>query len=583
MLKKSMHFIVRHIRIGYVSAVLCADLLLLALVGIDCISFEKTGSSLMAAVLLVFRYTTRAELVVIIKFLVVMIFIIPICMAIIRVCAGAGPRLETMFGIRSAFVDCSHTFLSLFFAFAYLVFMRAEIVSGYVLEGSSYQFGFESIFANYGVLPMTKAMYYVIGLLGVGASIITGKLFFKTDPADWVVDYIARVKLADLRSTFYPTSGRHSGHFNTAGIAPEIRFTKEYSSAIISKYQSYLPGSSRAKDYLEGIAKECRSILSSLMILPPEKASRIEFFPGTSRALEVALSRLSPSRRMILSPYEHPTEEYVVKWCSGLWGVDYKKIDFRSEDFGMKTGQQVQKVASEIKTLMGDGKQSTLVLSEVCYSTGRRIPVEQITRELWNSVSRDSLKIVIDGAHAVGNGQWLDNLECSDCYVFSAHKWMFSPEPCGVLVSSDSVPVQTVPYDCWSDVVPQATASARTIAGLRASLELFQLAEPEYVWSRSTDLRDRFEGLIRGTFGIVGPYEKSTESFMIAVYPDTDYRWGVGFQELSAHFRRKYLDPLVLRIDPVTPWIRIAFPYFLDTFKIELLAKSLKNTVVKKS
>jgi len=218
-----------------------------------------------------------------------------------------------------------------------------------------------------------------------------------------------------------------------------------------------------------------------------------------------------------------------------------------------------------------------LVLSEVSYATGGVIPVWKVVQRLRRQPQGSTLKIILDGAHAAGNGQAPHVLDECDSYVFSAHKWLLAPEPCGVVLSQHEG--KAVPYDAWNKTLPATTANGNMMAGLLSSLRLIEELKLERLWAHSRELRKRFIHRMRCKFSIVGEDTGIESSLMLAVCPRPEKRWKYEAVELREYLQRNDVHVLVMSIDPHTPWIRVAFPCFIEVQHVNILCSVLEEAI----
>ena len=387
---------------------------------------------------------------------------------------------------------------------------------------------------------------------------------------------------AGLRGDAYPVTYKHKSCFNGTAMAPEIGFIKRYSDTVIQSYQKHIPGSEAASDYLLQISNECKELIKQLLLTPTQRDEfNIEFFTGTSRAVEVALAGIFGPKKIILSPFEHPTVAEVTKWYTSIDGSNVYQICFGSADFFRNWQEQESKFIDQLMSKVPhDTKTSVLILSEVSYATGMVIPLEGFIKRIRNLWDKSTLKIIIDGAHSVGNGRRLYVLDECDVYIYSAHKWLLAPEPCGIMLSRQETSRKLTSYDSWSNTLPLTTVSARTIAGLLGSLKFLERVGLEKLWSHSWELRRSLLERTQSKFMMVGENNGMEASLMVAVCPKPGFRWIYNLQELRAYLQKNSVYVLVLAIDPTIPWIRVAFQYFIKARQLNLLCAVLETTVV---
>lgn len=188
--------------------------------------------------------------------------------------------------------------------------------------------------------------------------------------------------------------------------------------------------------------------------------------------------------------------------------------------------------------------------------------------------------MIVDGAHAVGNYPAAASSAVWDVYLFSAHKWLMSSEPCGVLLSRAPLAPIDTPYDCWQSEPPLSFGSARMMAAFQASLDVFRQVPMERLWNRSVDLRERLRDRLDKKVVFIGLDAGQMPTNMVAFRPVDGTKWSCDVQTLKAHFRKKHMYPLILdEIDPEVPWLRVAFPYFLDVAEVDALCKAIEDVI----
>jgi selenocysteine lyase/cysteine desulfurase len=363
-------------------------------------------------------------------------------------------------------------------------------------------------------------------------------------------------------------------------VAPEIPIIRRNTYELIQTYQKYIPGSRAASNYLLSMSGECQQLIKQLLLKPDQRERyNIEFFSGTSRAMEIALARAGGRpAKIILSPFEHPSVVDVSRWLAFISGVEVHQVKFKPGDYFHHWQDQEDKLIEDVlREASRDARPSVLVLSEVSYATGSVIPVEGVVQRLQRQQHGLTLKIILDGAHAAGNGQAPHVLDECDSYVFSAHKWLLAPEPCGVVLSQHEHEV--VPYDAWNRSLPATTANGHMMAGLLSSLRLIEDLKLERLWAHSRELRKRFINNMQCKFSVVGQDTGMESSLMLALCPRPGRRWKYEAAELREYFQRHDVHVLVMSIDPHTPWIRVAFPCFIEVQQINILCSVLEEAI----
>jgi cysteine sulfinate desulfinase/cysteine desulfurase-like protein len=377
-----------------------------------------------------------------------------------------------------------------------------------------------------------------------------------------------------------PIKNGQTLNFYGHAVAPEIPAIRRDTDELVQTYQKYVPGSRAASNYLLSMSAECRELIKQLLLQPEQRERyNVEFFSGTSRAMEIALARAGGRpAKIILSPFEHPSVVDVSRWFASISGAEVHQVQFEPGDYFRHWQDQEDKLIEEVlRESSRDSRSSVLILSEVSYATGGVIPVLKAVQRLQRQPHGSTLKIILDGAHAAGNGQAPHVLDECDSYVFSAHKWLLAPEPCGVVLSQHEGKV--VPYDAWNKALPATTANGNMMAGLLSSLRLIEELKLERLWAHSRELRKRFINCMRCKFSIVGEDTGMESSLMLAVCPRPGKRWKYEAVELREYLQRNDVHVLVMSIDPHTPWIRVAFPCFIEVRHVNILCSVLEEAV----
>ena len=183
----------------------------------------------------------------------------------------------------------------------------------------------------------------------------------------------------------------------------------------------------------------------------------------------------------------------------------------------------------------------------------------------------------MDGAHAAGN--YISDMDLHKCwaYVISVHKWLLSPEPCGIIITPRPVSDQEVSYDSWSRTFPATTANVRIFASLVSSLRAIERVGLENWHAHSIRLRDHFIQRMHSRLSVIGYSTGMEMTSFVAVRPNSGYRWRWRIEELSKFLEQHSVYLLMLSIDPETPWMRIAFPYTLHIQQVNELCDILNT------
>lgn len=571
MVKSLAKFIILHIKIGYGWRLILVDAVITCFLLIEVIRYWSFELRLNTAFRLLPQISSYNLLLNLAVFLTVGLFIIPATIAFMLILTGSALRINR----KKTHVKIIHIIVLIFLTLYLSLSSAMQIASGYMLQGESKSYAFTSYiqnFSSYSALSVALLL-----LLGFLARPILGWVAEKKRPA-LLQDYTARLYLADLGGDFYPKFARSKINFNSGAVAPEIRFVKRYAAGLVKHYQELIPGSEDSSDYLEQLLSECEiKLKGSILKLPPDKQHRLDFFPSTSRAMEIALLKVPGPKKIILSPYEHPVEDKVGNWISHIDGSIIKRIKFNHEDYQLGWDSQLEKIVSDFLFEISEGNPPfVIVISEVCYATGLHIPIAQLLQRLFEKVNRHDIVVIVDGAHAVGNVPLAMDIDF-DFYVFSAHKWLFAPDPCGILLSAKGTPDSQRPYDCSSArSISVSTASVRNIAGLRASLELIDRISLEKMWERSKLLQKHLVTKLGERFEVVGSETELDRSNMLAIRPRAGLQWDYNSQGLAGNLRYdKKINLAVITLEDNNTWIRITLPYFMEFHQLNKLCNAL--------
>jgi selenocysteine lyase/cysteine desulfurase len=379
---------------------------------------------------------------------------------------------------------------------------------------------------------------------------------------------------------FAPVTNGDKLNFYGLAVAPEIRWIRNSTNHLVQRYQDYVPGSIRATRLLLELAEECRARIKELLLEPGiRKSCRIEFAGGTSRTVEIALARTGRPQKVIISPFEHPSVIEVAKWFTSISGAELGRLEFAPQDHFLPWHEQEDMLVSQVAEAFKGAQTAALVLSEVNYATGVVIPVEQVMNHIYKFTDESRLKIILDGAHAAGNNQNPRGVGQCASYVFSAHKWLLAPEPCGIIVSCNPAADELTPYDAWTDALPATTVNVHMLAGLVSSLRFLERLGLEKLWEHSRQLRSRFIERTQSLFRVVGEGNGMETTLLLAICPRVGKHWKFSATELSAYLQDHSVHALVMSIDPGVPWIRVAFPCFIDFEHVNILCDVLETTL----
>lgn len=585
---RSRHFfmyIAQHLRVGYTLLLLMAVSILFLLGIWDLFQFVSYGLSLAYVSEHFLELVSGNDIVAAIGLLALLVIIIPVTISVPRFLWGRRLNVARWIVHRSRWIALLIVLSSILVTTLFLFVRSMELTSGYAGEvPGSGGYGFSSdldwaagflISFSMKVLPW----YYLVVLSWIIWTVMDKKF------GKWLAGYIQGMNLSDLNSDYHPTCGRHVLNFNSASMAPEIRFARKHLRSKWRSYQKAIPGSPAAADLLRNEWEVCQSAIRKLLRVDGDLGEReMRFFGGTSRALEVALSGIGFPRKIVLSPFEHPSEFRVSAWVSG--GRDeVELLPFVSTDYERPWEEQRRKVLELIKGKIMSGGNNIILLSEVCYSTGLVIPVQEIINGVVEQNKNEKIYFIIDGAHAVGNTSepGCPTITGYHSYIFSGNKWLFAPEPCAVSITKGARPAPEA-YDFFGDDLPKTSSPAMPLLCLTAGLALMEEIGIETVQYRSTTLRDRFVEQSRDFLSLVGDDTDLKRTCLLAVKPK-HLRWPMP-DAIASYLWQQRITTLPIKCLSVSSgdafgdeevWIRLAFPYYLDLADISRLVGALRK------
>ena len=399
----------------------------------------------------------------------------------------------------------------------------------------------------------------------------------KTKQPDWSA-YVSRLELIALQSRFAPRHGRHQLNFDSGCVAPLLEGVQKEWVPMLRKYQELVPGSRQAAAYLEQAWATVKDLLRNNFQIREQPRKQVRLASSTGRGLEVALNETCSGSCVLLSPYEHPTEHIVAR---AQHEIRVMQVSPRFHDEPWQ--QQKKAIVQWIETQLSN-EPMAFVISEVCWATGRHIRIDELIPEIRTRTETDgNLVVVIDGAHAVGNLARMHPVKLCDAYVFSGHKWLLAPEPCGLVLTNKAIPT----YDLWVDELPNTTVGAAQVCGLLASLRFLNSLAEDQRMQRSYNLRNRFRKELEDAFEIVGESSGLEETSMLSVRPAQDRKWNVNAELFRQRLLHKNIHATVIEPQAIYKknteefWVRVSIAWFLDWRAIRDLTSFLRDSVTK--
>jgi selenocysteine lyase/cysteine desulfurase len=578
----------RHVRIGYVSCLVLIDCLIAPLGLYDLWMYKRAGLSVKAALELALTTATSDQLLQSFALAILLGLLMPIFLGVVLTLT-ARTRMRNWLTRQGRAWSVLHIILTAVLSLSPILLDAMQRVAGYRLTNSGNTYDFKSslnLIANIAGHPV--AVLIALALVSVASfplKALATRLIQSGETPSGAVKYMQLTLLADLGRDYYPPVASDYSYFN-AGVSPQITFAARKSARFIEKYQAKLPGSIEAGAFLAAEAETCRQRLKVMLFGDAQEADwSIQFFPSTSRALEVALADFRIVDKIILSPYEHPSEIAVANWYSTLLDCNCIALRFHGGAFGALWDEQEKALVELISPLAGPG--CVLVLSEVCYRTGMRIPIDKVQARLRQELGEKTPRIVVDAAHSVGNGEGSTRIPQScESYILSTGKWLFSPEPGGIRVFKVNPPKGIRAYDAWDQMLPHTTANARMLGGLKAGLDLISTLGAGNLIQRSGVVKREFLSLFQALedrLHIIGDPRDQRSTAMMAIAPKTGFKWrecGQKLHELLINKERVFVTVVEGAAGDAKEWIRVAFPYYLDARDLRRLRNALESIVV---
>jgi len=424
--------------------------------------------------------------------------------------------------------------------------------------------------------------------------------------------------ITDFGGRFYPKHNVVKVNFNNASMSPSVNAIYNRTRNYFENHQSEVPTSDDAKTKLKQDADGLRTLISNYLIDDEMKSSMvIEFFSGTSRSLEVGLSRIHNLGHIIISPLEHPSQIDVVKWFHfNEPDVSYSVAKFdqdaeineilEAQDFDtVLSNKLINAIGSALDVLRENNRQNAriaILLSEVHYLTGCTLTITNLMKTIRETFPNFKRQIIfmIDGSQAVGNinepfKQISRHLESDDFYYFSGHKWLLSPNTCGVFIYlKNHLKTDVFPYDSFHYELPTSTIEPIVIFGLKASMEFLMkddmlrtfrdnsLALRNYFLKSIDNPKDQKIKIVYNT-----PQLKNSETCFLCIKPKDGFNWKQksDHSKLWKEIKEQRLD-LSLMEPEKHMWLgdkihlRISFSYFLSYKDMNRLLRFLRNNIV---
>ncbi|KGX91185.1 hypothetical protein N781_05430 [Pontibacillus halophilus JSM 076056 = DSM 19796] len=245
---------------------------------------------------------------------------------------------------------------------------------------------------------------------------------------------------------------REGLYFNHAGAGPMLTCTGNEIAKACMKEQTATRANLRSRYYFQEELDVLRAEVAKLIHC---SAHEIAITTNTTEGINIILNgmNLPPGSEILTLRGEHFGTKASMTSIS-----ERKQIRIISYSIHEDHLFDVEDIMTHITP-----NTKVILVSHIMYETGRIIPI----RELVSLAKRLNIKVVVDGAQAVGSLNVDVKALGVDAYVFPAHKWLLGPEGIGFLYCSEAFAPSVSPtyantstYD-WNDEGPSLVKGAR--------------------------------------------------------------------------------------------------------------------------
>jgi hypothetical protein len=565
----------RHMKLGYSRFLLAFDSVFILIIVIDLIRYSRDGLSLRATFLSIDWAPSVRQILVFVLF---QLIVLPGVIAIARIVS----RGRWISGIPRADhplpVAVIHFVVTLTCMMFFVVSARMEQLSGWSELGGAYYYGFQSHFSSLVRSRLFDSLLTAIGsAFGVLVSTIFTFVLVGKEPSRALGQYSLRAQLADLPADLYPLESTAIMTMQAIG-GPPIQRIRKKANTFLAKSVPLGLNSHESVELLDAAFARCRARIVTSFISPANDELQVDLYTGTDRAMEAALIGCGDIDALVISPFVSPRVARTVGDISLLRNCRMVTLELSREQFAASWAVQQDALIEQLRARVSGAKKVALVLSEVDYATGLRIPLDEHIRVLRQVLVLDTKLItVIDGTNAVGNGRLLYLGPDVEFYVFAPHRWLIAAEPCGLLVSR--APGLRGAAGRWIQGERKTVSQVRAIAGLSAALEVLEERGFSYFSDRCVKLKRELILNLPKSLRVIGVTSGLETTFVIACAPGPGAEWKLNVLDLEKELSRRSRYASVLSIYPNLPLVRIAIPYFADVRELNILAQFLDNVI----
>ena len=389
-------------------------------------------------------------------------------------------------------------------------------------------------------------------------------------------DYFDRLDLIWIPRALQPLAHKWAIDFTSASLLHTSRFVVSFSNSRQKEKSSPV----------NAFVDLHRRLVDSLKRLCPYvtgKNGTTVFAPDTSRALEIAICSLRCSNtKIILSPFEHSAETAVVAWLRKVARIEVLSIPLTNQLLRMSSHEKANDFIESFRKIAEENaqkktpKQFIIVISQVFFMTGEKLPTSYICGKLREIAP--NAQIVIDAAHMLFerfDERTREEELLFDAMVISGHKWLYSPEPMGVVLFKN-VPSIT-PYDALSSNGCISTVSTTALYTFEAALAMSDRYRLSVMQSRSSSIKKYVIDCLSQDFEILTESSESkVPSFILCIRPkSTLVGWREDGDRLRDFFYKRRIIVDVFEVEGDW-WVRLLLPFYLERSSIDFAVKALQ-------
>ena len=290
-----------------------------------------------------------------------------------------------------------------------------------------------------------------------------------------------RAQIPALRSTIY---------LNTGWSGPSPLPVQEAITRRLQREIDEGPTTRPVFEERQAIGKAARAAMARFINAEPEE---IALCANTTTGLNIVLNGLhfSPGDDVVTCDMEHSSGIVPLYFLRERAGVEIKVVRLSAQD-------AQERIVDQFAAAM-TAKTRLVLLSEISYSSGLRLPLKEITA----LAHARGAQVLVDGAQTAGHIS-LDMRELEmDYYAFPGHKWLLGPDGVGGLFVRGDLIEALEPsamagraareYDFEGKFVPErekiqkfelSTSNGALWAGLTAAIEFQEGAGKDAIEER---------------------------------------------------------------------------------------------------